>query len=119
MLRKSKIKTLSKPSRHQSAVDIRKETDDDASNMSMLSQQLNLSDKYELVAKFLSHEQILEKLNFLIDAELGKSEVFMFPESNQIKRDITDLKSVALHSAKPKSAQVSTAIGSIHSRTRS
>lgn len=104
MLRKSKKFGRGKPSRHQSAVDIRKEAEEDQSNLSMISQQLNLADKYELVAKFLSHEQILDKLNQIIDADLGKSELFMYPESNKIKRDISDLKSVRINSSKPKSS---------------
>lgn len=120
-LRKSKSFTgrQIKPSRHQSAVDIRKDANEDQSNISMISNQLNLADKYDLVAKFLSHEQILEKLSEIIDADLGKSEVFMFPESNQIRRDISDLKSIRINSSKPKSTQISTTIGSTIPRTRS
>ena len=64
MLRKSKSasKGLKKPARYQSAVDIRKDDGENPCNISMISGQLNLSDKYDLVSKFLGHEQVLDTL---------------------------------------------------------
>lgn len=43
---------------------------------------------------------VLDKLKNIIDNELGQSETFVYPESNQIKRDISDLREIRIRSAK-------------------
>ena len=84
--------------RHQSAVDLIADPDD-TSNFSIRTDSMNLKQKYDLVQKFLSHELVLERLKDIIDNELALSEVFVYPESNQIKRDVLDLRDVRLKSA--------------------
>lgn len=122
MLKNSKLEKRNgrKPlSRYQSAVDLIGE-DDDHSNFSLRSNNLSLKQKYDVVQKFLNHNFVLEKLRDVIDGELANSDTYLYPESNQIKRDLSNLQSLRMSSAKPMSSQKSTAryTGATQSRSK-
>lgn len=119
MLKNSQIKIYKrqKPCRYKSAVNL-KATEEDDSNISVHSNNLSAQQKYSIVQKFLNHEFILEKLKDVIDHELAKSSTFLYPESNQIKRNVQNLNTIRLRSAKPVS-QKSTARQTNATKSRS
>ena len=117
MLKNSK---KNKPiSRYQSAVDLIGEADD-PSNFSIRTDKLNMKQKYDVVQKFLNHNFVLEKLRDVIDKELALSDTFLYPESNQINRDLSNLKNLRIGSAKFGSSTKSTAgyTGATQSRSK-